>query len=160
MKQILLSILFIGGCILSGISQTVVKGFVREVNTEPVTNALVEVAGQTTETDENGYFSMQFKSLKGDIILHITKAGIEPITQNVTVTLGQILDLGNIEAAILTSSTDYTAEDRISSITLISDEIESSQDNQNISGVLTASRDVFVNTAAFTFGNARFRIRG
>ena len=38
--------------------------------------------------------------------------------------------------------------------------MESAQDNQNISGLLTASRDVFINTAAFTFGNARFRIRG
>lgn len=160
MKQLLLSILLIGGCLMSGFSQTIIKGFVKEVDTEPVINALVEVAGQTTETDENGYFSIQFESLKGNVIINISKAGIETIHREVTLQSGQISDLGIIEAKIVTSQVDYTAEDRISAVTLVSDEIESAQDNQNISGILTASRDVFVNTAAFTFGNARFRIRG
>jgi hypothetical protein len=51
-------------------------------------------------------------------------------------------------------------EDFIPTITLTDGDLEQETDNQNISGVLAASRDVFVSAAAFTFGPARFRIRG
>src|SRR5690606_11222196 len=36
---------------------------------------------------------------------------------------------------------------------------EGAGDN-NVSGILSASRDVYLNTASFTFGQARFRLRG
>lgn len=39
-------------------------------------------------------------------------------------------------------------------------ELEGLEEAQDISGLLSSSRDIFVNTAGFTFGPARFRIRG
>lgn len=51
-------------------------------------------------------------------------------------------------------------EDFIPTITLSDEDLEQELDNQNISGILSASRDVFVSAAAFTFGPMRFRIRG
>lgn len=45
-------------------------------------------------------------------------------------------------------------------ITLTDTEIESDNQAQDISGLLQSSQDIFVNTAGYTFGQARFRIRG
>lgn len=43
---------------------------------------------------------------------------------------------------------------------LSSDDLEGLQENQNISSLLQSSRDIFVNRAGYTFGPARFKIRG
>jgi len=51
-------------------------------------------------------------------------------------------------------------EDFIPTISLADEDFADNAESQNISGILTASRDVFVSAAAFTFGPARFRIRG
>lgn len=40
------------------------------------------------------------------------------------------------------------------------DEIEDGSQSQDIAGLLQSSRDIFTSTAGFTFGAARFRIRG
>jgi len=48
----------------------------------------------------------------------------------------------------------------IQNITITSSELESEEQSQDISGLLQSSGDIFVSTAGYTFGNARFRIRG
>ena len=161
MKQLLLSILFIIGFAGLGFSQATIKGFFREISTEPVVNALVQVGEQTTETDENGFFQLELEDHGDNLVLFITKGEFDDFRQEFSIAAGQVLDFGNLEATTIISNTSEATEDRISTITLLSDEIETGgQDNQNISGVLSASRDVFINAAAYTFGNARFRIRG
>ncbi len=45
-------------------------------------------------------------------------------------------------------------------ITLKDDEAEGASPSLDISSLLQGSRDIFINTAGFTFGSARFRIRG
>ncbi|PLX00955.1 MAG: hypothetical protein C0594_14955 [Marinilabiliales bacterium] len=45
-------------------------------------------------------------------------------------------------------------------ITISASDLESDQESQDISGLLSASRDPFVSTAGYTFGPARYRIRG
>lgn len=45
-------------------------------------------------------------------------------------------------------------------ITITESDLDSDEQSQNISGVLQSSRDIFVSTAGFTFGQTRFRIRG
>jgi len=48
-----------------------------------------------------------------------------------------------------------------SSVAVISlSELDGDEESGDISGILQSSRDIFVSTAAYTFGNARFRIRG
>ena len=44
-------------------------------------------------------------------------------------------------------------------VTLSETELDE-EEGQDISGVLQASKDIFVSTAAYTFGSARFKIRG
>lgn len=43
---------------------------------------------------------------------------------------------------------------------ILSEDDEANAGSENISGVLTASRDVFLNSAAYVFGPVRFRVRG
>ncbi len=45
-------------------------------------------------------------------------------------------------------------------ITLTASDLESDMESQDISGLLQASRDVYVSTAGYTFGAAQYRIRG
>lgn len=45
-------------------------------------------------------------------------------------------------------------------ITLTDSDLDTDNQSQDISGILTSSKDVYVNTAGYTFGQARFRIRG
>jgi len=45
-------------------------------------------------------------------------------------------------------------------ISLTESDLDSDDQSQNISGLLQSSRDIFVSTAGFTFGQTRFRIRG
>lgn len=44
--------------------------------------------------------------------------------------------------------------------TISSVDLESDEDSQDISALLTSSRDAYVSAASFTFGSARYRIRG
>ncbi len=74
---------------------------------------------------------------------------------------GQVYNLGKVQLVPTQREEGITnKEDFIPTITLSDGDLEQETDNQNISGVLAASRDVFVSAAAFTFGPARFRIRG
>ncbi len=49
---------------------------------------------------------------------------------------------------------------RLPVVTLSATELEGDQESQDISGLLQASRDIFVSTAGYTLSSARFRIRG
>ena len=53
-----------------------------------------------------------------------------------------------------------TGDPVIPVITLTDTELEGDSQAQDISGLLQSSQDVFTNTAGYTFGQARFRIRG
>lgn len=53
-----------------------------------------------------------------------------------------------------------TDEDRIPTVTLSGDDDEAELAGQNVSGVLSASRDPFINAAAFNLSSGGFEIRG
>lgn len=50
--------------------------------------------------------------------------------------------------------------DDVAVLTLSSEDLNADQQSQDISGLLSSSRDVFVSRAAYTFSQARFRMRG
>ncbi len=78
--------------------------------------------------------------------------------------LGFTLSLLMFFVIIAVSQTDTTLikkEARNVPVVSISDaELENDEDMQDISGLLSSSNDIFVSTAGYTFGRARFRIRG
>ncbi len=61
-----------------------------------------------------------------------------------------------------TDTTSVLQDDQkaVPTIVLSASEIESDEDSQDISGLLQSSKDVFVSTAGYIFGQTRFRIRG
>ncbi len=56
--------------------------------------------------------------------------------------------------------TDIEQETGIPFATISPDELEADSESYDISSLLQGSRDVYVSTAGFNFGNARFRLRG
>lgn len=143
-----------------------IKGQLRDAETQlPLEGATVGL--QETEisaiSDKDGRFELRdvaagnytlllnaenYVELEMDIALGVSDAGAK------TLNLGVIQLLPRQEAG------EVNTEDFIPTITLTDEDLEQETDNQNISGILSASRDVFVSAAAFTFGPARFRIRG
>ncbi|MEK7256151.1 MAG: TonB-dependent receptor, partial [Bacteroidota bacterium] len=73
------------------------------------------------------------------------------------VSLGDLSLTPEIEG---TGKGSVTDEDRIPVVTLSGDEEESELSGQNVSGLLSASQDVFVRAAAFNLSTGGFEIRG
>jgi len=57
-------------------------------------------------------------------------------------------------------TTQVTNNPRLPVFTLTSDDLDAELGNQDISGILQSSRDVFTSVAGYNFGQARFRVRG
>jgi len=144
---------------------TQIQGILRDANTnEPLEGAQVTVQYTKTGaiTDADGQFTLD-KLVAGEQVLVFELENYETLEQKVVVRKEETLDLGTV---LLTSTGDsegdlVTKEELIPTITLSdSDLIEQENLSSNISSLLTASRDVFVNAAAFNFSATRFRIRG
>ena len=157
MKKFITTLLLFFGVIFSSIAQNVIKGVVvdSERNTQ-LEGVVVKVKENTmsTLTNENGVFILQ-NLPNGAYVLEISFSGYE--TQNFPVELsGMTVDLGNI---LLYE--DLTEEEDLSTVTLTDDELnDDTSAADNISGLLQASRDVYLRTAAFEFSSSFFRIRG
>jgi len=67
-----------------------------------------------------------------------------------------------ISFAAMAQETDTapTGNPVIPVITLTDSELEGDNQSQDISGLLQSNEDIYVNTAGYTFGQARFKIRG
>ena len=145
------------GIILSTAAQNVIKGVVvdSEKNTQ-LKGVAINVKNNTanTLTNENGVFILQ-NLTNGSYVIEISLKGYE--TQNFPVELsGSTVDLGNI---LLYE--DLSEEEDLSTVTLTDDELnDDTSAADNISGLLQASRDIYLRTAAFEFSSSFFRIRG
>jgi len=144
-------------CFTTIYSQNIIKGIVVDTNSEnPLSNVFVRVKNTivTTKTTANGVF--QIKDLSnGSYVLEIKFNGFE--TQNFPVELfGKTLDLG-----LIMLYKDITEEQDLSIITITDDELSNDASAaDNISGLLQASKDIFLRTAAFEFSSSFFRIKG
>ena len=141
------------------IAQNIVKGVVKDNDSEKLLqNVSVSVKGIETvvTTDLNGNFTI--KNLpEGKQIVAITKEGYETQVFPVNL-LGKPVDLG-----IVFMYSDKVLEDQqdLSIITISDDELSSDESSiDNVSGLLQASRDAYLRTAAFDFSSSFYRIRG
>lgn len=136
---------------------TLISGKVNDdVTRLPISNVSIRLEGFNLETftNENGKFTIKTES-KGEQILvvrspdHVLKR-IPIFLENEQVNLGVIF----LEKDFIVEKTDNL-------ITLTESDI--SNDSETISGssgLLQSTRDVFLNKAAFDFGQAFFRVRG
>lgn len=159
MKKLVLSVIFTLQAIVSFAQMpTGVTGKVVDAKTQkPLQSVVTEITNTNIIilTNENGIFTLTGVA-KGNQLLHIKTDGYKDQLLQIDIEIGKILELGTISL-----EEDVTAEQQNNLVTIsetaLSDEGNGSE---GTSSLLQASRDVFLQAAAFNFGQARFSVRG
>ena len=128
-----------------------VSGYVVSANGTGQTGVLVslEPSGQSQLTNTLGYY--EFTNVpNGTYTLNYGEAGNEANRQEIVVD-------GDVEVGNYTLSVEEGEETYVTDLSLL----EGSDEDEAVSSILTASRDVFLNKAGFQFGSDTFfRVRG
>ena len=133
---------------------------VDERTNAPLQGVEVRTELDATTTDAQGEFELELAMDVRQVTFEFFLEGYETTLLEVEVTDLDVKDLGTISLATMSATTQLGAEELIPTVVLDDNDLDDDAVSQDISGLLTASRDVFVSAAAFTFGPARFRIRG
>ena len=159
-KSFLLFLFGIAFTFSSFSQQTIVKGSVLDGTTgEPIPDVTISIeeTGQSTKTDAKGEFSFTENIPLGEQVLKVEKIGYVTKRYPIIVNEGQTVDISGM-------TLDFDASDKkdLFIISISDDNLNSEDDGltDNISGLLQASRDVFLNAAAFDFSATFFRPRG
>jgi hypothetical protein len=157
MKKFILTQLLLLFFLQTIVAQNIIKGIILESESEKaLQNVLIRIVNtnlvQSTAID--GVFKFENVG-NGRYILEVKLIGYE--TQNFPIELsGATIDLGRI---LLYK--DIIEEQDLSLITITDDELnDDASAADNISGLLQASKDIFLRTAAFEFSSSFFRIKG
>ncbi|MDY8135299.1 TonB-dependent receptor [Aquimarina sp. 2201CG5-10] len=142
--------------------QTGLKGKIVDATTnENLSGAIITIEGTEISTITNNLGEFDFGNAQlplGEQIALISKEGYIAKRFPITINEGSILDLKKIDL-------DYDLNQeqiQIGTISLSDNELDDGDDDAsfNVSGLLQASRDVFLNAAAFDFSATFFRPRG
>ena len=161
MKKSYLLFLFLTAFGFIGFAQqTLIKGSVLDGTTgEPIPDVTItiEETGQTAKTNVKGEFSFTENIPLGEQVLKVEKIEYATKRYPIIVNEGQTVDITGM-------TLDFDSSDKRDLYTIsISDDNLNSEDDgltDNISGLLQASRDVFLSAAAFDFSATFFRPRG
>jgi hypothetical protein len=153
MKHLQLTIFFIFSTTILIAQSTQLKGLVADFRTkEPIENVLISSNdGKQTTTNQKGEFEFMLKSTS---TIHFQHPDFKPKKQ--VLSPSAEFDIGTIYLMPMDDMIDNSI------ITLGNDELQG-DDNESsayISGLFQASRDVYLNAAAFNFGQAWFKVRG
>ena len=159
MKKRILSFLFVCFNVLFVFAQqTVVKGVVKDMLTnQPIDG--VSVSFENSEliiyTDDMGFFQFSAAVPLGEQMLSLSKEGFLNAHYPIIVIEGQTLNIQDMMLSLDNS------DDDLFTITLSDDELnDDTSGADNISGLLSASQDIFQRAAAFEFSQSFFRVRG
>ena len=131
------------------------------VTTQPLEGVSVQTDLATVFTDVNGEFEIELAMDVQEVPFILTREGYTTYQRVVIVENFDVQDLGVIKLSAASGGSEQLArEDQIPSIIVTASDLDDADQGQDISGLLTASRDPFISAAAFNFGPARFRIRG
>ena len=125
---------------------------------KPLLNIMVSIenANLTTLTNLNGDFIIE-NAVKGPQLLKITSTGYNQQVFSIDVEYGKITEVGTI----FFEENQQELEQQLSLITITENDLgDDNSGSENTSGLLQASRDAFQQSAAFNWGQARFRMRG
>ena len=157
MKKFILTQLLLLFFLQAIVAQNIIKGITVESESEkPLQNVLIRIVNTNLveSTAIDGAFT--FKNVRnGRYILEVKLVGYE--TQNFPIELsGATIDLG-----VIMLYRDIIEEQDLSLITITDDELnDDASAADNISGLLQASKDIFLRSAAFEFSSSFFRIKG
>ncbi|HEX8562354.1 MAG TPA: TonB-dependent receptor [Flavobacterium sp.] len=159
MRKIVISTLLIMQ-VLFAFAQTPtgVSGKVVDAKTQkPLANVVVSVQNTnlTMFTDPSGSFRFDEVAV-GDQLVQVRSTGFRDQLIPVTITEGKVIDLG-----VVVLEEDQTSEQQLSLITITENDLgDDNSGSESTAGLLQATRDAFQQSAAFNWGQARFRIRG
>ncbi|SIP97464.1 carboxypeptidase-like regulatory domain-containing protein [Maribacter ulvicola] len=137
-------------------SPITISGVVKEnIGKELITSVMVVLEGEsiTTKTNELGEFQL-VTSHKGEFILQIS------FTDYNIKRIPVFLNNNSIDLGVIFLDRDITIEKSINLINITDDELLDDEINSNALALLQSTRDIFLNRAAFDFGQAFFRVRG
>jgi hypothetical protein len=159
MKKLVISTLFVMQVFLGfAQSTTGFKGKVVDSKTQkPLQDVVASIQNTsfTSLTDDAGVFIF-VEVPKGSQLLQIKSVGYKDQLLAVDVEEGKVLDLG-----IIVLEEDITQEQQLSLITITDNDLgDDNSGSESTAGLLQATRDVFQQSAAFSWGQARFRARG
>ncbi|MFK7834538.1 MAG: carboxypeptidase regulatory-like domain-containing protein [Winogradskyella sp.] len=159
-KSLLLFLFTIAFSLTSFAQRTLIKGSVLDgITGEPIPDVtiIIEETGQSTKTDAKGEFSFTSNVPLGEQVLKVEKVEYATKRYPIIVNEGQTVDISGM-------TLDFDSSDKKDMFVIsISDDNLNSEDDgltDNISGLLQASRDVFLSAAAFDFSATFFRPRG
>lgn len=147
-------------CTVVAFAQNTVNGIVVDAaDNKPLESVVVYLAETdfSTTTDKEGVFKLSGVP-DGEYTLVVETELYDAYEHSFTISRENVT-IGTIQLVSLEGTNIIAAEDIIPTVSLSETDLES-EGSQSVSGLLTASRDVFINTAAFTFGTYRFNIRG
>jgi len=161
MKKITLLWLFFVFTVVICNAQTtsILHGTIEDIQTqEPIQNATISIEGTTLQkkSDKQGKFTF-LKIPKGNLILRLEHPNYESQRIQVDITESQNLNLGIIYFSQIKNLNQNEG------VISLGDDIINENDNGSsdyVPGLLHASRDMFLNTAAFQLSQARFKVRG
>ncbi|MEI8202411.1 MAG: TonB-dependent receptor [Bacteroidota bacterium] len=135
--------------------QTKIKGIIKDVESgKPLVGVEVKINNNTSVSDESGVF--EINAPQGNAFLTIEQKGFEGYSQQLIIS-GTIM---NLEAISLKPLSDESDKSGISEVVSSSLDFDDAVRDQNISGLLHSSGDVFTSTASYTLGAMYFKIRG
>lgn len=159
MKKLVISTLFVMQvCFVFAQTTSGLSGKVVDSKTQkPLQNVVATILNSTLmqTTDATGKFS--FDSVEtGKQLLQIRTQGYKDQLIQIEIVAGKILDIG-----LVVLEEDQTQEQQLSLITITESDLgDDNSGSESTAGLLQASRDAFQQSAAFNWGQARFRIRG
>lgn len=135
-----------------------VTGIVVDSKTQkPLQSVIVSIQNTnlTQFTDSKGWFF--FKTIEsGSQLLRIRTNGYKDQLLQIEIKVGEGLDLG-----IINLEEDMTTEQQLSLITITDNDLsDDNSGSESTAGLLQSTRDIFLQAAAFNFGQARFSVRG
>jgi hypothetical protein len=159
MKKIIFSTLFVFQILFAfGQTNTGVSGKIVDSKTQkPMQSVIVSIQNTNLMqlSDSNGKFSFD-KIEVGNQLIRIRTNGYKEQLLQIEIKAAELLDIGTVNL-----EEDITSEQQLSLITITDSDL--SDDNggsESTAGLLQASRDVFLQAAAYNFGQARFSVRG
>ncbi|NBL65447.1 TonB-dependent receptor [Flavobacterium sp. NST-5] len=158
MKKLVISILFVMQVVFAFAQQeSLVKGRVVDSKTQkPMQNVVATLQNTTLTvlTNSDGIFVFE-KVSEGTYLLEVKSTGFSRQLLSIEVE-GEPLDIG-----LVVLEEDITSEQQLSLITITESDLgDDNSGSESTAGLLQATRDAFQQSAAFNWGQARFRIRG
>ena len=154
-KKPIYTVFFICLSWISALSQVMISGTVTDaIENRGIQGIEVKIIGTNTitSTDAEGKFTINSEN-PGIISISFSGSGYDSYFGSANAKISTSVDMGNIRLTpIIKTDNESTA--------LVSEEMQSDDEGQRVSSLLTASNDLFERTATFNFNVARFRIRG